>query len=270
MFCAAALALLALPVHAQTPPPAPQTATAAPKQTPPVRARPRASVTRIVVRNQSGTPISEALVTITGPVNRGALTDSNGVISVPSLTDGKYRIRFEHEGFVTFEREVVIRAGQPAEIAVALDAAPTPKKAAPPPEPERPLPPAPPSPPAPTGSPVTLSIPFFLDKNFIGRDPLKESVLGCTAGGTTRLLQLRDPVAPHTHPDLDEVLYVVAGEGAIRVNDTSTAVSAGSLSIIPRGLSHGMERRGRNPLILLSTLSGAPCSAPSPTQASKR
>src|SRR5947208_110749 len=73
------------------------------------------------------------------------------------------------------------------------------------------------SPSAPSGPPVTLSIPAFLDKNFIGgREPLKESVIGCTAAATTRLLQLRDPIAAHAH-DLDEILYIVAGDGAIRV-----------------------------------------------------
>jgi mannose-6-phosphate isomerase-like protein (cupin superfamily) len=107
-----------------------------------------------------------------------------------------------------------------------------------------------------------VSIPAFLDKNFIGRgDPLKESVLGCTAGATTRVLQLRDPLAVHTHANLDEILYVVAGEGSVRIRDQATPVSAGSLSVIPRGVPHAIERRGRNPLIVISTLAGAPCQA---------
>src|SRR5581483_1487283 len=107
------------------------------------------------------------------------------------------------------------------------------------------------------------------------RDPLKESVLGCTGASTTRLLQLRDPIAAHTH-DLDEIVYVVAGDGAIRLRaasagDESTVVHAGSLTVIPRGTSHAIERRGKNPLIVLSTLAGAPCQTPATTQdAAKR
>jgi mannose-6-phosphate isomerase-like protein (cupin superfamily) len=108
---------------------------------------------------------------------------------------------------------------------------------------------------------VFVSIPAFLDKNFIGRDPLKESVLACTPYSTVRLLQMRDALAEHKHADLDEVIYIVAGEGAIRVRGEMTAVAPGALTVVPHGVPHSVERRGRNPLILLSTLSGAPCAA---------
>ena len=106
-----------------------------------------------------------------------------------------------------------------------------------------------------------MSIPQFLEKNYIGRDPLKESVIGCTAAATTRVLQLRDSLASHTHADLDETLYVVAGEGTVRVGNQTMMIAPGSLAVIPRGLAHATERSGRNPLILLSTLSGAPCAS---------
>jgi mannose-6-phosphate isomerase-like protein (cupin superfamily) len=114
-----------------------------------------------------------------------------------------------------------------------------------------------------------MSIPAFLDKNFIGREPLKESVLGCSGAATTRLLQLRDPIAVHTH-DIDEILYVVAGDGAVKLRDETTVVHAGSLAVVPRGVPHAMERRGKNPLILLSVLAGAPCSAPATTHSENR
>ena len=112
------------------------------------------------------------------------------------------------------------------------------------------------------GKPVTLSIPGFLEKNMIGgRDPLKESVLACNTVETVRLLQLREALGDHTHADMDEVLYVVAGEGAIRLGADVTPIAAGSVSVVPHGTPHLVERRGKNPLILLSTLSGAPCKA---------
>jgi mannose-6-phosphate isomerase-like protein (cupin superfamily) len=38
-----------------------------------------------------------------------------------------------------------------------------------------------------------------------------------------------------------------------------TPIAAGSLTVIPRGVKHEVERRGKNPLILLSMLAGAPC-----------
>jgi mannose-6-phosphate isomerase-like protein (cupin superfamily) len=106
-----------------------------------------------------------------------------------------------------------------------------------------------------------LSIPQFLEENFVGRAPLKESVLGCTDDTITRLLQLRDSLAEHTHDKLDEILYVVAGEGLIQMGSRQVEVSAGWLSVVPRGVRHKMDRRGRNPLVMLSMLAGAPCTA---------
>jgi mannose-6-phosphate isomerase-like protein (cupin superfamily) len=155
-----------------------------------------------------------------------------------------------------------------------LNRAPAPP--APPPAPPPPPPPPPPTPPppstpaAPAGPPANVSIPTFLDKNFIGREPLKESILGCMPAATTRLLQLRDPLAQHTHADFDEVLYVVAGEGAIRMSGESVTIGPGAMIAIPRGTQHAIERRGRNPLILLSTLAGAPCTTPVNTAASRK
>jgi mannose-6-phosphate isomerase-like protein (cupin superfamily) len=114
-----------------------------------------------------------------------------------------------------------------------------------------------------------VSIPEFLDKNYIRREPLKESVLSCSSSATTRLLQMHENIAEHTHADLDEALYIVAGEGAIRINGESTAVTAGSLTIVPHTVAHSIERRGKNPLMVLSMLSGAPCRAePPPSNAS--
>jgi mannose-6-phosphate isomerase-like protein (cupin superfamily) len=218
------------------------------KRTPQPRRAP--TETQIIVRDPSGAPLQGARIVVSGSMTREATTSANGTAAFAALGDGPYRLRFEREGFITLERELTVKGGQPAIIDVVLNLTP-------PPTPARREPT--PAPAGPNGQPTNVSIPAFLDRNFIGRDPLKESVLGCTAGGTTRLLQLRDPLAIHTHPNLDEVLYVVAGEGAVRIRDQSTAVSAGSLSVIPRGVPHAIERRGKNPLVVISMLAGAPC-----------
>jgi mannose-6-phosphate isomerase-like protein (cupin superfamily) len=241
LFSTGIVVLLATGVGAQTRPPqkrAPQ------PRRPPVE-------TQIIVRDQSGTPLQGARIVVSGSMTRQATTGANGTAAFAALADGPYRLRFECEGFITLERELTMKGGQPGVIDVVLNVAPKPP---PPPEPT-----PTPAPAGGSGQPNNVSIPAFLDKNFIGRDPLKESVLGCTAGGTTRLLQLRDSLAVHTHADLDEILYVVAGEGAVRIGDQTTAVSAGSLSVIPRGVPHAIERRGKNPLVVISTLAGAPC-----------
>jgi mannose-6-phosphate isomerase-like protein (cupin superfamily) len=224
------------------------------------RPRPRVSATRVVVRDQSGAPITGAHVVVSGAASKDAATDSAGTVALASMRDGTYRLRLEREGFITLEREVTIRAGQPAEIDVVLNPAP------PPPAPPEPTPTPTPGPSAsgPSGPPVHVSIPDFLDKNSIGRDPLRESVLGCTGDTTTRVLQIKDALAVHTHGALDEVIYVVAGEGTVRLGAQATPISAGSLAVVPRGLPHALERKGRNPLTVLSVLSGVPCQAAAP------
>lgn len=227
---------------------------AASAQTAQVRPRQRAASVQVIVRDQSGNPL-EGVNVISGP-NRLVATDAKGVATIPALPDGSYRFRFEREGFIQFEREVTIKGGRPAQIEVALRGAPVPP---PPPAPVEAPPPPPSPPPIASGPPTTVSVPTFLERNFIGRDPLKESVLGCTASATTRLLQLREALAEHTHADLDEVIYVVAGEAAIRFRDQTTVLAPGSLTVIPRGVPHAVERRGKNPVVVLSMLSGAPC-----------
>jgi mannose-6-phosphate isomerase-like protein (cupin superfamily) len=244
---AALLAGLGLPI--QSKPPA---------QTPP---RPRAaSATVIVVRDQSGTPVQGVRLVVSGTANSEATTDASGTASLSAMRDGAYRLRFEHDGFITLERELTLRAGQRSPIEIVLNMAPP--KPTPPPEPT----PTPAPREQPSGPPVNVSIPAFLDKNSIGRDPLKESVLGCTGDATTRVLQIRDALAVHTHAALDEIIYVVAGDGTVRLGPQSTPISAGSLTVVPRGVAHALERRGKNPLTVLSVLAGAPCRAAASVQ----
>jgi len=272
-----ALAFVVVAANAQQPPPStpppqsqqPRPATPAPQR----RATPKPTLVQAIVRDVSGFALSGVKVTVFGPANQEVTTDAMGVASLGALADGTYRLRFDHDGFITFEREVNIKAGQPSEVYAALRIAPA---APPPPAPEPVAAPAAPPPPAPTasvpsGPPVIVSIPAFLDKNYIGgREALKESVLGCLSDSTTRLLQLHENIAEHTHPELDEVLYVVAGEGAVRIKGESSPVNAGSVSIIPRGNAHAIERKGKNPLMVLSTLSGAPCRAPEVSESASR
>ena len=238
-----AVACLVSPAWAQTP--------VAPRRAP---AKPKPTQVQVIVRDVSGAPLENVLVRVSRGGGAEATTSAEGLVSFP-LAAGSYRLRFEHDEFITLERDVAIRASaKPTEVAVALNRAPTP-----PPEPVAPPPSAPEPRVAPSGPPVNISIPDFVDKSFVGRDPLKESILSCMPDATARLLQLREPLADHTHADVDEVLYIVAGDGAIRIGDRVVSVSPGSMSAIPRGTSHGLERRGRNPLIVLSTLAGAPC-----------
>jgi len=209
---------------------------------------------RISVKDQDGSTLSDVHLRLTGPVPGQFVTGGAGTAVVSNLKDGLYRMRCEREGFITLEREFTVRGGGYTQMEVVLSAAPPP----PPPPPPAPAP-APPTPAIPpSGPPVTMSIVDFLDRNLIGREPLKESILACNASETVRLLQMREGIAGHVH-ERDEVVYVVAGEGAVRIEKETTAIRAGSLVVVTNGKDHAFERRGKNPLIVTSTLVGAAC-----------
>ena len=191
-----------------------------------------------------------------GPATGEFTTGGAGTAVIPNLKDGVYRVRCEHEGFITLEREFTVRGGALNPIDMMLNpAAPPPPPPPPAPAPEAPSPAAIPR----SGPPVTVSIVDFLDRNFIGRESLKESILACKPLETVRLLQMREAVARHVHERADEIIYVVAGEGAVRIGEETNAVRAGSLIVVPNGSGHAFERRGKNPLIIVSTLVGAAC-----------
>lgn len=207
---------------------------------------------RISVRDRAGANLEGVRVTLSGDASGDYTTAGAGTVVIPDMKDGTYRVRAERDGFITLEREFTVKGGGLSTVDIVLSEAPPP-----PPPPKAPEPPPVALPPP--GSAVSVSIPDYLDRNFIGREPIKESILACKPSETVRLLQLRDNVAQHAHDKMDEVIYVVAGEGSIRIGEETTPLKPGSLAVVPRGSGHAIERKGRNPLIVLSTLSGAPC-----------
>ena len=164
-------------------------------------------------------------------------------------------MRIERAGFITLEREFTVRGGARNAIDIILSSAaplaPPSAKSVPQSQTVVTLPPS--------GRFVALSIPDFLDRNFIGRESFKESILTCTPQETVRLLQMREGMAPHVHDRVDEIVYVVAGEGALRLGKDTVALRAASLVVVPHGSDHAFERRGRKPLVVVSTLAGAAC-----------
>jgi hypothetical protein len=215
---------------------------------------------RVSVKDPGGASLDGVKISLSGGAEGEFSTAAAGTAVLPNIKDGTYRIRCEHEGFITLEREFQVKGGALTAVDVVLNPAPPPPPPPPAPEPVA-------TPMAPAGPPVTLSIPDYLDKNFIGRDPIKESILACKPGETVRLLQMREGVAQHVHDKVDEVIYVVAGDGTIRVGDQVTPIKAGSLAVVPHGAQHALERKGKTPLIVISTLSGAACQASGqPTQ----
>ncbi len=56
----------------------------------------------------------------------------------------------------------------------------------------------------------------------------------------------------HTHPDSDEVLYVVSGEGEQTVAGETREVAAGEMIYVPAGVEHGTQNTGWETLKLLA------------------
>ena len=216
----------------------------------------RTTSVRVSVHDPNGESLDGVRLILSGSAEGKYSTAAAGTAVLPNIKDGMYRIRCERDGFITLEREFPVHsAGALTPVDIVLTPAPPPPVPPPAPKPAAPLAGAP------AGPPVNVNIPDFLDTNFIGRDPMKESILACKPAETVRLLQLRDGVAEHVHDKVDEVLYVVAGDGAVRVGSQTMAVRAGSLAVVPQGVAHAIERRGKNPLVVVSTLSGGPCRA---------
>jgi len=227
-------------------------------KTPPKRAAaPAATATlSITVTDGKGAPINGAAVRASGPVDREGTTEG-GALRFERMRSGTYRLRFTHDGFITLERDVNLPAGQRSlDQHVMLSTAEKPPAPAPPPAPPKPEP----APLPPPSKAMTVSVPDFVEQNLIGgSEPQKVSPVACSGLLQTVLWQVREPWEKRQHPDSDAVLYVVGGEGTLRMNDRDVPLQAGRFISVPRGTTYALTRRGRNPLIVLASLGGEPC-----------
>jgi mannose-6-phosphate isomerase-like protein (cupin superfamily) len=268
----ALLFLLAIQQPAAPTPARPPATTPAPAQpgtatpAPPRRVAPLTGTLEIRVVDRSGRPIANAHVAAQGPTTREETVETNGSVTLKTLTPGNYRLRAEGEGFLTLEREMTVRGGAPVQVLLSLSAAPPPPE----PEPKTVAPPPPPPPPAPAatmgtpGEPKALSIPDLAEHSLNGKDPLKVFPIGCSGASQSRLIVLRETIPTGTNRDADETLYLVAGEATLTLGSAKEQpIAPGWFTIVPRGTSYAIGRRGKNPAILLSTVSGRPCNSPS-------
>jgi mannose-6-phosphate isomerase-like protein (cupin superfamily) len=208
----------------------------------------------VTVTDLSGAPLGDVHVTMTGALDRSGTTPTNGTLKFDGLRPGTYRLRFDKDGYVLFEREIEVRAGQPAP-APSVALTPAPAAPAPPPV-EEPkgltLPPP--------GKAMTVNLPDFIERNLItNTQPQKVSEISCSGLGRSVLWQVREPWENRAHAGADALLYVVAGEGTVRLGAADVQVEAGSFTQVPRGTNYSITRRGRNPIIILANLVGEPC-----------
>ena len=261
LLCLSLLFLLANGSFAQTPAPAPQTAPPAQAPPAPRRAPAPAPASRtgvaITVMDSHGLPIPAVHVTIAGPSDRNGETDERGQINFVGMQPGTYRARFDGEKLVTFEREVVVRSGQPTGVEVTLNAAPPPPSA----------PPSPPSvtqqpssaPAGPIGQPGITNVLDVLDKQFVGKAPRRETLVACSGNTRTMLIQLNEPLPERLYDAADAEYYVIGGEGTARMDGRDMPIVTTSVVSVPRGTRHSFAKKGNRPLILLSVLGGEAC-----------
>ncbi len=241
-------------------PPAATPATRKPAQ--PSRRTPAANTRAgiaITATDPAGATLQGIDVEIVGTTDRRGQTNDSGQINFPGLQPGTYRLRFSGEPVIAFEREVTLRAGQIADVDVTLN--PAPRAEAPPPAAARSEEHDAPPPVAtgPTGAPQTMSVPELLEKNFVGTQPRRETMLACSGNTRTMMIQLNMPLPDRLYETADAAYYVIGGEGAVRIAGRETKVGTNGFVSVPRGTAHSFVRSGRRPLILFAVLSGEPC-----------
>jgi len=216
----------------------------------------------MTVTNTEGVRLAGVHVEVLGASDRSGDTNAMGQMSFTGMQAGTYRVRFSGDRVMAFEKEIVLRAGQTADVDITLNAAAPPPEPPPPPPPPEPV--APPAPPVgPSGEPRTLSIVDLIERELISSNqPRRDTIVSCSGNTRSTLIQLNQDQPQRLYDTADVTYYVVAGEGAVRMTGRDIALAAGSFVSVPRGTAHALVRRGRRPLIVLATLSGTPCEEP--------
>src|SRR5262245_21362618 len=232
----------------------------APRGTPPPAAAPRRPATgrgglAITATSPQGATLPGVRVSISGPTERSDQTDASGQLTFPSLLTGTYRIRFEGEKVTTFEKEVTVQVGKVTEVDVMLNPAPEPRVVMAPPPPN----PKPEGTKGPRGEALTVGVVDVLEKEYVGRQPRRESLLSCTGDTRTTMIQLNDPMPTRIYETADAIYYVLGGEGTIQMNGKDAKLATNGFASVPRGTSHSFTRRGSRALVLLAVLSGEAC-----------
>lgn len=241
---------------------------ATPATTKPAQPRPRTTAPRaeadggrsgvaMVVTDMRGATLPGVHVELTGPTMRMGETNDGGQINFPGLQAGTYRLRFSHDAVTPFEREVTLRGGQVANLDITLTPAPPPKEIRVP-APAAAAPPA--APIGPTGEPQALSLYDLAEKELATKQPRREILISCSGNTRSTMVLLVSQDQPQRLYEKAEVsYYVLGGQGNIRVANADHMLAAGGYVAVPRGVPFAIMRRGRNPLSLLSVLSGEPC-----------
>lgn len=259
------LTLAVMQATAPTTPPAATT----PRPQAQTQARRPAAATAVVeirVTDRTGRTIADARVSAEGPTSRDGKSDGSGFVAFRNMSAGTYRLRAEADGFFTFEKEVALRNGPALPVELSLSPAPPPPAPTPAPEPvakaETPAPVAA----APAGEARVLSLTDMAERSLSGRDAVRTVPIGCSGQSNAQLRIVRESLQSPAQAETDDMLYVIAGEGTLSMGGRSQPLTPGWFTLVPRGSSATVTRKGRNPIILLSVLGGPLCGAGSSGQ----
>jgi mannose-6-phosphate isomerase-like protein (cupin superfamily) len=227
-----------------------------------VPVRPAATV-EVLVTDRAGKPLPSASVVVGGTSERQGDTDASGHVTFRNMAAGVYKMTIGRTAFVTLQKEFRVTAGQAS---VAVQAALSPAPALPPvaassPAISRASKPAVPIAAAAGGVPRIVSVPDLAETQLLGRDSVPDSLIGCAGSTGAHLLRIDESPTQRTK-DVDEVLYVVAGEAILGVAGEAKTIGAGWLTVIPHGTAYSLRRKGHHPAILLSVVGGRECAAP--------
>jgi mannose-6-phosphate isomerase-like protein (cupin superfamily) len=210
----------------------------------------------IRVTDRAGRPLESAHVVVDGISERQGNTNGTGTVRFLSVVAGGYKLRVERGAFITLVKDFTVTPGSRS-VSVVAALSPDPHASAR-------------SFAASTSltNPRSVSIPDIAEKQFRGKQSVEEAPIGCSGATAARLIQVRESVTD-TSVTADEMLYVVAGEGTLTFGGQERAVKSGWFTIVPRGTTRSLQRKGRNPVIVISVLGGQPCAAPVLTRAAR-
>jgi mannose-6-phosphate isomerase-like protein (cupin superfamily) len=104
-----------------------------------------------------------------------------------------------------------------------------------------------------------IGIEGLLEKEFIGKEPRRESLLSCSGSERAAMIQLNGPMPERLYESGDVVYYVLGGDGVATIDGRRSPIKTNDFVSVPRGTAHTFERTGKRALVLLAVLSGEPC-----------
>jgi mannose-6-phosphate isomerase-like protein (cupin superfamily) len=210
----------------------------------------------VTVSDPSGQNLPDTSVTVTGPTEHEGRTAANGTVHFAGLRAGDYRVRLEHEGYVTLEREITIKSGQPARVEVALSAAPPP--APPPPAPKPVATSGPDHAPLPQAD---FDITAYLEKNYLTSGAQRVKSIACSPTDSVELVQTNDAYALAASADKQFVIVTIAGRGHVTAGGRTMSLDArsGTTVTIPKEVGFEATREGNRPLVFVLVRMGQGC-----------